>query len=59
MGTFGAVDVQYQVRHSEWYPMEMQGSVTVPDGERQARLILEGSTLFSRAFDTKGLSYLS
>lgn len=39
MGTFGAVDVQYQVRHSAWYPTEMQGSVTVPDGERQARLI--------------------
>lgn len=39
MGTFGAVDVQYQVRHSEWYPTEMQGSVTVPDGERQARLL--------------------
>ena len=38
MGKFGAVDVQYEVRHSEWHPMEMKGSVTVPDGESQVRL---------------------
>ena len=34
-GTFGAVDIQYEVRHSEWYPTEMKGSVTVPSGQSQ------------------------
>lgn len=34
-GTFGAVDVQYEVRHSEWYPTEIKGVVTVPDKQNQ------------------------
>ena len=34
-GTFGAVDVQYEVRHSDWYPTEMKGTVTVPDQQSQ------------------------
>ena len=34
-GTFGAVDIQYEVRHPEWYPTEMKGTVTVPDKQSQ------------------------
>ena len=34
-GTFGAVDIQYEVRHSEWYPSEMKGSVRVPSNKSQ------------------------
>ena len=32
---FGAVDVQYEVRHSQWYPTEIKGAVTVPDKQNQ------------------------
>ena len=34
-GTFGAVDVQYEVRHSDGYPSDLRGSVTVPDKQSQ------------------------
>lgn len=34
-GTFGVVDVQYEVRHSDGYPSDVQGSVTVPDKQNQ------------------------
>ncbi|XP_068693739.1 adhesion G-protein coupled receptor V1-like isoform X3 [Montipora foliosa] len=30
-GTFGTVDIQYEVRYSQWYPVEMKGSVEVAD----------------------------
>lgn len=36
-GTFGAVDILYEVRHSEWYPVEMKGHVTVPHQQNQVR----------------------
>ena len=36
-GTFGAVDILYEVRHSEWYPVEMKGHVTVPHQQSQVR----------------------
>ena len=36
-GKFGAVDVQYEVRHSEWYPTQLKGSVTVPDQQSQVK----------------------
>jgi len=38
-GTFGAVDIQYEVQHSAWYPTEMKGSVTVPDKQSQVRIL--------------------
>ncbi|XP_015763361.1 PREDICTED: G-protein coupled receptor 98-like [Acropora digitifera] len=37
-GTFGAVDIQYEVRYSQWYPVEMKGHVTVPHQQSQARV---------------------
>ncbi len=39
-GTFGAVDVQYEVRYSEWYPTELKGSVKVPDKQSQVKKYL-------------------
>ena len=36
-GTFGAVDVQYEVRYSDWYPTEMKGNITVPDQKSQVK----------------------
>ena len=44
-GTFGAVDVQYEVHHSEWYPTEMKGAVTVPDKQSQVTKHLLDVTL--------------
>ncbi|PFX17387.1 G-protein coupled receptor 98 [Stylophora pistillata] len=34
-GTFGAVDVQYEVQHSDGLPADAQGSITVPDKQNQ------------------------
>lgn len=39
-GTFGAVDIQYEVQHSEWYPSEMKGSVTVPNNRSQVLMVV-------------------
>ena len=36
-GTFGAVDVHYEVRYSQWYPVEMKGHVTVRHQQSQVR----------------------
>ena len=36
-GTFGAVDIQYDVRYSEPYPVDMTRTVTVPDQQSQVR----------------------
>ena len=34
-GKFGAVDVEYEVQHSDGLPADAQGSITVPDKQNQ------------------------
>lgn len=36
-GTFGAVNIHYEVRYSQWYPVEMKGHITVRHQQSQVR----------------------